>query len=284
MSPVLADRRAAERVFSATVTVARRSMSGADLGTVSLDPSYFSVAVNVPLLHQVVTAQLAGRRAGTQSTRTRAEVKGGSAKPFRQKGTGNARQGSIRAPHYSGGGVALGPKPRSYAQRTPRKMIQQALRCSLSDRAAGGRIVLVDRWQFEVPKTRDAAAALSTLGCAGNVLVVLARDEELAARSFANLGHVSTLPADQLSAYDVMLADWVVFSDATLPGGASEPGAASAGGSGGGAELLDDATEDVVDGTAGPEAAAGGNAGVEVAGRDEQGVDDEVEADEEADR
>ncbi len=219
---------ATERVVGEPVHVERRSMTGKSLGTVALDPTFFSVTVNVPLLHQVVTAQLAGRRAGTQSTRTRAEVKGGSAKPFRQKGTGNARQGSIRAPHYSGGGVALGPKPRSYAQRTPRKMIQAALRCALSDRAAEARVALVDTWDFPAPRTRDAVAALGALGCDGNVLVVLTRDDEAAARSFANLGHVATVPADQLSAYDVLLSDWVVFSDASLPGQTTEAAPAKA--------------------------------------------------------
>lgn len=203
------------------VVVERRSMAGEVLGRVRLDQEFFSAPVNVPLLHQVVTAQLAGRRAGTQSTRTRAEVKGGSKKPYRQKGTGNARQGSIRAPHYSGGGVALGPKPRSYAQRTPAKMVRQALRCALSDRAANGQVVLVDEWRFEAPRTREAAAALSVLGCEGTVLVVLQRDDEVAARSFANLPHVASVPSDQLTAYDVLAADFVVFSDATLPGEAT---------------------------------------------------------------
>jgi large subunit ribosomal protein L4 len=204
------------------VTAERRSSSGELLGQVELDATIFGVGVNVPLLHQVITAQLAARRAGTQSTKTRAEVKGGSAKPFRQKGTGNARQGSIRAPHYSGGGVALGPKPRSYAQRTPRKMIQQALRCALSDRASEGRVTVVDRWAFEAPKTKDAAKYLGAAGCSGTVLLVIGRDDVIAARSFANIPDIATLPADQLSAYDVLAADYIVFTDATLPGESSE--------------------------------------------------------------
>lgn len=201
-----------------TVTAVRRSSAGERLGEVELDASVFGATVNVPLLHQVITAQLAARRSGTQSTRTRAEVRGGSAKPFRQKGTGNARQGSIRAPHYSGGGVALGPKPRSYVQRTPRKMVQQALRCALSDRASSGRVSVVDRWAFEVPKTKDAWRFLAAAGCTGRILVVLSRDDSIAAKSFANLPDVATVPGDQLSAYDVLAADHVVFSDATLPG------------------------------------------------------------------
>ena len=211
----------AAAVDTAAPSVARISMAGERLGEVALDPAVFGVPVNVPLLHQVVTAQLAARRAGTQSTRTRSEVKGGSAKPFRQKGTGNARQGSIRAPHYSGGGIALGPKPRSYAQRTPRKMIQAALRCALSERAREGAVRLVDAWRFDAPRTKTAVAALGALECDGRtVLVVLERNELDAAKSFANLPHVATVPKDQLTAYDVLVADLVVFSDATLPGGA----------------------------------------------------------------
>ena len=205
-------------VETRAVTVERRSSSGELVGTVELDGAFFGHPVNVPLLHQVVTAQLAARRSGTQSTRTRAEVRGGSAKPYRQKGTGNARQGSIRAPHYSGGGIALGPKPRSYAQRTPRKMVQQALRCALSDRAGAGKVLVVDRWAFEAPKTKDAVRFLSAAGCSGTVLLVLSRSDEIAARSFANLPHVMSVPGDQLSAYDVLVADHVVFTDETLPG------------------------------------------------------------------
>ena len=219
----------AAAVDTAAPSVARISMAGERLGEVALDPAVFGVPVNVPLLHQVVTAQLAARRAGTQSTRTRSEVKGGSAKPFRQKGTGNARQGSIRAPHYSGGGIALGPKPRSYAQRTPRKMIQAALRCALSERAREGAVRLVDAWRFDAPRTKTAVSALGALDCEGRtVLVVLERNDLDAAKSFANLPHVATVPKDQLTAYDVLVADLVVFSDATLPGGAGSP-ATSAG-------------------------------------------------------
>ncbi|MHB1597319.1 MAG: 50S ribosomal protein L4 [Acidimicrobiales bacterium] len=201
------------------VVVDRWSSSGELLGRVSLDPTHFGVGVNVPLLHQVVTAQLAAGRSGTQSTRTRAEVRGGSAKPFRQKGTGNARQGSIRAPHYSGGGVALGPKPRSYVQRTPRKMVQQALRCALSDRAGAGKVCVVDAWTFAAPKTKDAVRFLAMSGCSGTTLVVLGRGDVLAARSFANIPDVITVPGDQLSAYDVLVADHVVFTETTVPGG-----------------------------------------------------------------
>ncbi len=199
------------------VAAPRWSSSGERLGEQPLAPAVFAVPENVPLLHQVVTAQLASRRAGTQSTRTRAEVRGGSAKPYRQKGTGRARQGSIRAPHYAGGGVALGPKPRSYAQRTPRKMVRQALLVALSDRARRGRVHVVDRFAFEAPRTKDALRFLGGAGLAGTTLVVLGRDDLSAARSFANLPDVVTLPRDQLTAYDVLVADDVVFTDETLP-------------------------------------------------------------------
>ena len=129
-----------------------KTAAGKDAGTVELDDAMFGVQPNVPVMHQVVTAQLAARRAGTQSTKTRSEVRGGGAKPYRQKGTGNARQGSTRAPHYTGGGVALGPKPRKYAQRTPKKMIKLALRSALSDRAGEGKVVVVDDWGFDEPE------------------------------------------------------------------------------------------------------------------------------------
>src|SRR5215213_4238003 len=141
-------------------SVAVKTAAGTEKGSVDLADAVFGIQPNVPVLHQVVTAQLAKRRAGTQSTKTRAEVRGGGKKPFRQKGTGNARQGSTRAPHYAGGGVALGPKPRSYAQRTPKKMIKLALRSALSDRAADGRVLVVDSWGWDAPRTRNAAAAL----------------------------------------------------------------------------------------------------------------------------
>ena len=228
MSTVAERASAAGAQDARPASATRFSSSGEVVGSVELDASWFSLPVNVPLLHQVVTAQLAARRSGTQSTRTRAEVRGGSAKPYRQKGTGNARQGSIRAPHYAGGGIALGPKPRSYAQRTPRKMVQQALRCALSDRAASGKVLVVDRWALEVPRTKDALAFLAAASCEGTVLLVLGRDDEVAARSFANLPNVMSVPGDQLSAYDVLLADHLVFTDATLPGEAVRTDAAPA--------------------------------------------------------
>src|ERR687895_1300689 len=139
-------------------TIKLTTTTGKASGDVEVDDSYFDVQPNVPVMHQVVTAQLAANRSGTQSTKTRAEVRGGGAKPWRQKGTGRARQGSIRAPHWRGGGVALGPKPRSYAQRTPKKMVRLALASALSDRAAEGRVLVVDDWAWTNPKTKDAIA------------------------------------------------------------------------------------------------------------------------------
>jgi len=207
-----------ERPAPEARSVTRRDVTGAALAEVVLEPSIFGIVPNVSVMHQVVTAQLAAARAGTQSTKTRAEVRGGGAKPYRQKGTGRARQGSTRAPHFSGGGIALGPKPRSYRQHTPKKMVRLALCSALSDRAANDRVVLVDRWPWEVPRTKDAVAALGALGLAGRVLVVVERDDVIADRSFDNLPEIQTALAQELSAHDVLRNEWVVFTDATLPG------------------------------------------------------------------
>jgi len=203
-------------------TVERRSQDGTVLGVVEISPEVFGIEPNVAVLHQVVTAQLAAARSGSQSTRTRAEVRGGGTKPFRQKGTGRARQGSTRSPQWVGGGVALGPKPRSYRQRTPKKMIRLALNSALSDRAGEGRIALVDRWTFDPPRTKRALAALAALSVEGRVLVVLADDDTAADRSFANLPEVQTLLVAELNAYDILRSDWVVFTDETIPGGVGE--------------------------------------------------------------
>src|ERR1700735_4500296 len=159
-------------------TVDVRTVDGSVTASVTLDDAVFAIKPHVAVMHQVVTAQLAAARAGTQSTKTRAEVSGGGKKPFKQKGTGRARQGSERAPHFSGGGVALGPKPRSYRQKTPRKMIQLALRSALSDRAAEGKVVVVDSWGWDAPSTRAAREALGALGLEGRILVVLSRHDE----------------------------------------------------------------------------------------------------------
>ena len=206
-----------DRPEPARRSVERRSLAGAVLGTVDLEPTIFGIEPNAAVLHQVVTAQLAARRAGTQSTKTRAEVRGGGKKPFGQKGTGGARQGTIRAPHYPGGGIALGPKPRKYDQKTPKKMIRLALFSALSDRAALERVAVVDQFTWSEPKTKDAVSALGALGLFGKVLVVVSRDDDVATRSFRNLPFIKTIDAGEINAYDVLDADWVLFTDATLP-------------------------------------------------------------------
>jgi large subunit ribosomal protein L4 len=202
-------------------SVKLHTAAGKATGEIELAPEVFGVQPNVPLMHQVVTAQLAARRAGTQSTKTRAEVRGGGKKPFKQKGTGNARQGSIRAPHYSGGGVALGPKPRKYGQKTPKKMIKAALASALSDRAAEGKVVVVDDWGFAAPKTKDARAALAALGIDGKALVVVDIDDTNTIKSFLNLPEVQLIERGELNAYDVLCNDYVVFTSSTLPAGAA---------------------------------------------------------------
>jgi large subunit ribosomal protein L4 len=191
--------------------------------SVDLDPQIFGVEPNTAVMHQVVIAQLAARRAGTQSTKTRAEVAGGGAKPWKQKGTGRARQGSIRSPHWRHGGVALGPKPRSYRQRTPKKMIRLALRSALSDRAAEGRVLVVESWGWDSPSTKQAIAALAALEVAGRTLVVLERSDEALWKSFRNLPEVQCLDVAELNAYDVLVNDWVVFTTATLPRAGAVP-------------------------------------------------------------
>ena len=196
-----------------------KTPAGRDAGRIELDDAVFGIRPNVAVMHQVVTAQLAHRRAGTHSTKTRSEVRGGGAKPYRQKGTGNARQGSTRSPQFAGGGVALGPKPRSYVQRTPKKMIKLALRSALSDRAASGKVVVVDDWAFGAPKTKDASTALAALGLDGRVLVVVESFDTAVARSFRNLPEVQLIKSRELNAYDVLCNDWIVFSESNLPKG-----------------------------------------------------------------
>ncbi|MBK8460394.1 MAG: 50S ribosomal protein L4 [Micropruina sp.] len=196
---------------SQTVTVL-----GTGSGTAELPASHFDAQTNVPLIHQVVVAQQAAARQGTAKTKTRAEVSGGGAKPWRQKGTGRARQGSRRAPQWTGGGVVHGPVPRSYAQRTPKKMIAAAIRGALSDRARNGRVHVVDAIVAgETPSTKSALQALT--GIASNkILVVLHRDEDVAWLSLRNVAVVHAIAVDQLNAYDVLLNDDVVFTSAAL--------------------------------------------------------------------
>ena len=198
------------------ISVPVRDVSGAETGAVELTSDVFGIEPNMAVMHQVVTAQLAARRSGTHKTKTRSEVRGGAGKPWRQKGTGRARHGSIRSPLWRGGGIAHGPQPRSYAQSTPKKMKRLALRSALSDRAAEGRIIVVDDWGFDVPSTKSAVAKLEALGAGGRVLAVLERGDAAALKSFRNLPRVQTLPADQLNTYDVLVSDVVVFTSASL--------------------------------------------------------------------
>jgi large subunit ribosomal protein L4 len=197
-------------------TIDTKNAAGAKAGTAELDDAIFGIEPNLPVMHQVVTAQLAARRSGTQSTLTRAEVRGGGAKPWKQKGTGRARAGSSRSPHWVGGGVSHAPKPRDYAQRTPKKMIRLALKSALSDRQASGRIIVLD-WGLEAPSTKGAIAALKANDVTGRVLVVLRPDDHAVWKSLRNLDHVHVCGAGELNAYDVLLSDWVIFTADTLP-------------------------------------------------------------------
>ncbi|MFC9984958.1 50S ribosomal protein L4 [Microbacterium keratanolyticum] len=181
-------------------------------GTVDAPAGLFDVKTNVPLIHQVVVAQLAAARQGTHSTKRRGEVSGAGRKPFKQKGTGNARQGSIRAPHMTGGGIVHGPKPRDYSQRTPKKMIAAALLGALSDRFRGQRLHVVESFGLEgKPSTKIAAAHLSALP-GKTALVVIDRTDDNSALSIRNLAGVHLLYVDQLNAYDVLVADDIVFT------------------------------------------------------------------------
>ena len=182
---------------------------------VNLPAEIFDVQTNVPLLHQVVVAQLAAARQGTHKTKTRAEVSGAGRKPFKQKGTGRARQGSIRAPHMTGGGIVHGPTPRDYSQRTPKKMIAAALRGALSDRARNGRIhVVAELVEGTKPSAKTALATLRGVSDRKNLLVVIERANDVAALSVRNLAGVHVLYADQLNTYDVLVSDDVVFTKA----------------------------------------------------------------------
>lgn len=192
-------------------------LKGKKAGTVVLPGSTFDVPTNIPLMHQVVVAQLAAARQGTHATKTRGDVAGGGKKPFRQKGTGNARQGSIRAPHFTGGGIVHGPQPRDYDQRTPKKMKQGALRSALSDRARADRIhVVTALFEGDKPSTKAALAALRAIVEDRQALVVLERGNELTALSLRNVPEVHVLWADQLNTYDVLDADDIVFTQAAL--------------------------------------------------------------------
>jgi large subunit ribosomal protein L4 len=190
---------------------------GNKAGTTDLPAEVFDVQTNIPLIHQVVVAQLAAARQGTHDTKNRGEVRGGGKKPYKQKGTGRARQGSTRAPQFTGGGTVHGPTPRDYAQRTPKKMKAAALRGALSDRARAGRVHVVTGFApGEAPSTKAALKVLDTLSGRKNVLVVVERADEITWKSLRNVERVHLLVADQLNTYDVLISDDVVFTQGAL--------------------------------------------------------------------
>ena len=198
---------------TATTTLDVVDAKGEKAGSVDLPAELFDVEANIPLIHQVVVAQLAAARQGTHKVKSRGEVSGAGRKPFKQKGTGRARQGSIRAPQMTGGGIVHGPTPRSYAQRTPKKMIAAALLGALSDRARGARLHVVDSFAIDgAPSTKAAASVLAAMAPGRRVLVVLGQDDALTQKSVRNLHEVHVLQFDQLNAYDVLVSDDIVFS------------------------------------------------------------------------
>ncbi|KQX07941.1 MULTISPECIES: 50S ribosomal protein L4 [unclassified Leifsonia] len=202
---------------TATNTVDVVDVTGKKSGTVELPAELFDVQTNVPLIHQVVVAQLAAARQGTHKVKSRGEVSGAGRKPFKQKGTGRARQGSIRAPQMTGGGIVHGPTPRDYSQRTPKKMIAAALLGALSDRARGARVHVVESLTLgETPKTKAVIALLEQIATSKHVLIVLSRGDEQALKAVRNIPTVHTLTADQLNAYDVLVSDDIVFTKAAL--------------------------------------------------------------------
>ncbi|PJI94922.1 50S ribosomal protein L4 [Luteimicrobium subarcticum] len=201
----------------AALTIDVLDPQGKKAGTADLPAEVFDVQTNVPLIHQVVVAQLAAARQGTHDTKSRGEVSGGGRKPYKQKGTGRARQGSTRAPQFAGGGVVHGPTPRDYSQRTPKKMKAAALRGALSDRARAGRVHVVTGFVTgEAPSTQAALTALANLSSRKHVLVVHERGDELAIKSLRNAETVHLLSADQLNTYDVLVSDDVVFTQGAL--------------------------------------------------------------------
>lgn len=201
----------------AALTVDVLDASGKKAGTAELPAEVFDVVTNVPLIHQVVVAQRAAARQGTHATKTRGDVAGGGKKPYKQKGTGRARQGSIRAPQFAGGGTVHGPQPRSYDQRTPKKMKAAALRGALSDRARAGRVHVVAGFGVDgKPSTRTALKTLAALTERAHVLVVTERSDELTLLSLRNVPSVHLLAADQLNTYDVLVSDDVVFTEGAL--------------------------------------------------------------------
>jgi large subunit ribosomal protein L4 len=199
-----------------TTTVEVQSAKGGTGRTVELPGDVFDVQVNIPLIHQVVVGQLAAARQGTHKTKTRGEVRGGGKKPYRQKGTGRARQGSIRSPQFAGGGVAHGPVPRDYSQRTPKKMKAAALRGALSDRARHDRVHVVEALTLDAPSTKVAIALLATLSTRPHLLVVAERSDAASWKSLRNAPEVHVIDPGQLNTYDVLVSDDVVFTEAAL--------------------------------------------------------------------
>ena len=192
-------------------------VTGGKAGSIDLDDHIFGIRPNVSVMHQVVNAQLAAKRSGTHNTKTRAEVRGGGAKPWKQKGTGRARVGSSRVPQWRGGGVAMGPKPRDYSQKTPKKMKRLALYSALSDRASEKNILVVENWSFEQPKTKEAEAALISIGAEGRVLIVVDEEDANTWKSFRNLANTHVISPNQLNVFDVLVSDMVVFTKENLP-------------------------------------------------------------------
>jgi large subunit ribosomal protein L4 len=211
-------------ITESTTTLDVIDSAGSTVGSVDLPADIFDVQTNIPLIHQVVVAQRAAARQGTHKTKGRGEVSGAGRKPFKQKGTGRARQGSIRAPQMTGGGIVHGPTPRDYAQRTPKKMIAAALRGSLSDRARGGRIHVVDSLSVgEVPSTKTIVTLIDSIATSKHVLIVLERGDELSHKSVRNIQGVHVLPFDQLNAYDVLVSDDIIFTKSAFDGFVAGP-------------------------------------------------------------
>ena len=208
----------------ADLTADLYTADGSKKGTVELNENIFGIEPNMAVMHQVVTAQLAAARAGTHSTNTRSEVRGGGRKPWRQKGLGRARHGSIRSPQWAGGVVAHGPKPRDYSQRTPKKMRRLALRSALSDRASTGNVKVVETFDvWDAPKTKQAISLLEAMEITGKVLLIAEDHERSAIKSFRNLQNVIASNLGQANTYDVLWADTVIMSQGTLELGQGAP-------------------------------------------------------------
>lgn len=200
----------------ADITAPLFKSDGASAGEIKLDSEVFGIEPNLDVLHQVVTAQLAAARAGTHKTKTRAEVRGGGRKPWRQKGLGRARHGSIRSPQWTGGGVAHGPQPRDYTQRTPKKMKRLALRSALSARASEEAVMVVEEFDWAAPKTKQAVSLLDAIGATGKTLVVISQVDNVAGRSFRNITDTRVVEPGHVTAYDVLWSDNVVFTSHTV--------------------------------------------------------------------